>query len=117
MENCFLANGKIIAYRSPLQAKDTKPSAPSEAAFNQSVGQGQPVSGGLWRQPRPSRSGREEGRECGARTQVGRQKKSPQEPPDAGLGSQGLLPQCPENPTQLGKRQSSWEAEEGRLQV
>lgn len=31
----FLANRKTIAYRSLLQAKDTKPSTPNKAAFNQ----------------------------------------------------------------------------------
>lgn len=36
MENFFLAKKKTIAYRSSLQAKDTKPSAPSKAALNQS---------------------------------------------------------------------------------
>lgn len=37
MENFFfLANRKTIAYRSPLQAKDIKPSTTSKAAFNQS---------------------------------------------------------------------------------
>lgn len=37
MENFFfLANRKTIAYRSPLQAKDTKPSTPGKAVFNQS---------------------------------------------------------------------------------